>query len=632
MSIRTKILLPILAIIVAASLVLGFIGLKALSDYEAIAGVANKAIVAGEMSRKAHDDFDGMGDLVTEVSAMTHFIDRNAIEKRFRASAVAMDNELASLENAALTPEMSRLAKESIERFGKWHDKAEVPLGLRQAKEIAALDVMDRDANLINGGLNDALALAGQDARTQIAEAGAAAQTRTAGLLTLAAGLFIIAIAGAFWLARNLAQPLKLLVVNAEKLAGGDVSVTFDASARRDEIGEISRAVARFRDNVLAAQNAMAEAEVAIKTQRADELRRAAEEEAIGRERAMVTHSVGKGLEKLAAKNLTHRLAEEFPQAYRKLQADFNAALEQIEQAIEQVGSGIHLIHSGAQEISTAADDLARRTRQQAASLEQTSTSLATINAAVKKTTQDVTHARDAVATAKSDAEKSASVVRRSIEAMNEIEASSSQIGQIIGVIDEIAFQTNLLALNAGVEAARAGEAGRGFAVVASEVRALAQRTAGAAKEIKSLISTSTTQVHRGVDLVAETGKTLDRIIGRVSEINDVVSAIATSAEEQSTELQQVSTAAHQMEEATQHSAAMVQETASATHALANETEALGRLIGRFQIGPSTVAAIGSRPPQRASVARPALKTMALRGSPAAVRKPAIEEAEWEEF
>jgi hypothetical protein len=137
---------------------------------------------------------------------------------------------------------------------------------------------------------------------------------------------------------------------------------------------------------------------------------------------------------------------------------------------------------------------------------------------------------------------------------------------------------------------------------------------------------------HRGVDLVAETGKTLDRIIGRVSEINDVVSAIATSAEEQSTELQQVSTAAHQMEEATQHSAAMVQETASATHALANETEALGRLIGRFQIGPSTVAATGSRPPQRASVARPALKTMALRGSPAAVRKPAIEEAEWEEF
>ncbi|PSJ49289.1 methyl-accepting chemotaxis protein, partial [Pseudaminobacter soli (ex Li et al. 2025)] len=153
--------------------------------------------------------------------------------------------------------------------------------------------------------------------------------------------------------------------------------------------------------------------------------------------------------------------------------------------------------------ISTAADDLSRRTEQQAASLEETAAALDQITATVKKTAEGASHARDVVSEAKGDAEASGAVVRQAIAAMGTIEKSSDQIGRIIGVIDEIAFQTNLLALNAGVEAARAGDAGRGFAVVASEVRALAQRSAEAAREIKNLISASTTQVGEGVKLVA---------------------------------------------------------------------------------------------------------------------------------
>ena len=203
----------------------------------------------------------------------------------------------------------------------------------------------------------------------------------------------------------------------------------------------------------------------------------------------------------------------------------------------------------------------------------------------MKKSAEGASHARQVVAAADEDAKKSAVVVRQAVEAMDAIAKSAQQIGQIIGVIDEIAFQTNLLALNAGVEAARAGDAGRGFAVVASEVRALAQRSAEAAKEIKALISTSTTQVDHGVKLVAETGKSLERIMAQVAEINDVVAEIAAGAQEQATALDEVNTAINQMDQVTQQNAAMVEQSTAASHSLSQETEQLSGLVGQFQVG-----------------------------------------------
>ena len=179
----------------------------------------------------------------------------------------------------------------------------------------------------------------------------------------------------------------------------------------------------------------------------------------------------------------------------------------------------------------------------------------------------------------------------RAVTAMGKIETSAQQISQIIGVIDEIAFQTNLLALNAGVEAARAGEAGRGFAVVASEVRALAQRSAEAAKEIKVLISTSGQQVNEGVEIVAETGKALARIAGQIAAINSIVVEIAASAQEQATALQEVNTAINQMDSVTQQNAAMVEQSTAASTLLSQDTEELTRLIGRFQLVANRAAA-----------------------------------------
>ena len=191
------------------------------------------------------------------------------------------------------------------------------------------------------------------------------------------------------------------------------------------------------------------------------------------------------------------------------------------------------------------------------------------------------------MAEARADAERGGEIVGKAVEAMGKIEKSSQQIGQIIGVIDEIAFQTNLLALNAGVEAARAGDAGRGFAVVASEVRALAQRSAEAAKEIKALISTSTTQVVEGVELVAETGKALERIEGKVAEITGVVAEIATNAQSQATGLQQIDAAVNAMDQVTQQTAAMVEETTAAARSLAREADELAHMIEQYRIGPA---------------------------------------------
>jgi len=463
----------------------------------------------------------------------------------------------------------------------------------------------------------------------------------------------------AFFVAGAISGPLKAMCAAMKQLASGDLEVTIPAQDKKDEIGEMAKAVLVFQ--TAAVENARLERAATSNRAQAEGERAGnerAQREAIEQERAIVANSIGTGLTKLAAKDLTFRMSSDIPDAYRKLQTDFNAAIEQLEGAMQSVGGSADAIQAGTHEISTASDDLSRRTEQQAASLEETAAALDEITATVKKSAEGAKHAREVVASADQDAKKSAVVVRQAVEAMAAIAKSSGEISQIIGVIDEIAFQTNLLALNAGVEAARAGDAGRGFAVVASEVRALAQRSADAAKEIKGLISTSTTQVDFGVELVAETGKSLERIIAQVTEINGVVAEIAAGALEQATGLQQVNTAINQMDQTTQQNATMVEQSTAASHSLSQETAQLSSLIGEFQVGRTgdnsmrrqlqkaaphafrasakAPAAIGSSAKPRAvtSNSRPAVRKEAAapaRAAPKAVANGADGNS-WEEF
>ena len=304
-------------------------------------------------------------------------------------------------------------------------------------------------------------------------------------------------------------------------------------------------------------------------------------------DRVRAISEIGAGLHGLAENDLESEITQPFGPTFEKLRVDFNASLAQLRSTLQRVSHGASAIRTGATELSTATNTLSQRTEQQAASLEETAAALEQITATVKKSSEGATHASAIAATANRDAQNSAEVVRKAVDAMDGISNSSTQIGRIIGVIDEIAFQTSLLALNAGVEAARAGEAGRGFAVVASEVRALAQRSAEAAKEIKILVSTSSEHVENGVRLVDDAGASLGRIMRQVAEINELIGDIASGAVEQSTAIAEVNVAVNQMDQMTQQNAAMVEESAAAGDALSQEATTLSDLVGQFRIGAS---------------------------------------------
>ncbi len=310
----------------------------------------------------------------------------------------------------------------------------------------------------------------------------------------------------------------------------------------------------------------------------------AAERERAAQDQRHAVERLASALARLAEKDLTCQIADDLPEAFRQLQHDFNSVVAQLAAAFRNVSHAAEGVLSSSKEIATASNDLSHRAEQQASSLEETAAALNQITTAVGKTAEGARHAKDVVADARGEAQQSSEIVRQAIEAMGKIEKSSSQIGQIIGVIDEIAFQTNLLALNAGVEAARAGDAGRGFAVVASEVRALAQRSAEAAKEIKGLIHASTAQVSEGVGLVTKTGDALGRIEAKVLEINTVVTDIATGVQEQATGLNEVNTATNLMDLVTQQNAALAEQTTAVGLSLSEESEKLIGLIGQFRL------------------------------------------------
>jgi len=319
----------------------------------------------------------------------------------------------------------------------------------------------------------------------------------------------------------------------------------------------------------------------------------------------LVVNKLAGGLKALSEGNLMASITSPFDQEYEGLRADFNSALDKLTATMQKIMSTASSIQNGAVEMSQASDDLSKRTENQAAALEETAAALDEVTATVQQTAKAAQDARTVVASANNDAETGGQVVRQTVEAMGSIKESSEKISQIIGVIDEIAFQTNLLALNAGVEAARAGEAGRGFAVVASEVRALAQRSSDAAKDIKDLISDSAQHVQMGVNLVDQTGTALDKLVSQVSNVDSLVSEIASSADEQATGLAEVNSAVNDMDRVTQKNAAMVEESTAACYNLTNESNDLSRMVQHFKVGNSAPVAAPAAPERSAVPAVP---------------------------
>ncbi|WP_052161197.1 methyl-accepting chemotaxis protein [Hoeflea sp. BAL378] len=406
-------------------------------------------------------------------------------------------------------------------------------------------------------------------------------------MILIAGGLLILCavIVSLLLAVRSFIQkPISALLGEVGHLSAGHYEQPVSGQDRSDEIGALATSLEAFRHKLAEGRQ----------LEETNELQRLAAEDQRGRttaERAAaaetqrkVVEALGLGLARLSEGVLTYRIDGDFPGAYAALRDNFNSAVESLEQTITRLNVTVSTINSGSGEISRSADQLSRRTEQQAASLEETAAALGEIASNLNESAQNASQAAEKVKGACADADRSGQIVQRAVGAMEGIEDSSKKVARIIGVIDEIAFQTNLLALNAGVEAARAGEAGRGFAVVAQEVRELAQRSAQAAKEIKTLISTSSEQVGQGVALVGETGEVLTRIADQVQAINGLIQHISKSAHEQASGLKEINVAVNQMDQMTQQNAAMVEETSAASGLLNDEANTLHDMIKRFEI------------------------------------------------
>jgi methyl-accepting chemotaxis protein len=458
--------------------------------------------------------------------------------------------------------------------------------------------------------------------------------------------VIVIAIVGMMIVVGRVVRPVSRLTECMRALAAGDLDVVVAGSNRKDEIGGMAQSVEVFREAAIRNKKLEEQAELnrqAAEREKAD-LQARAEAEAEARLN-QATGELAVGLKRLASGDMLCEINQQFAPQFEALRQDFNTSVIQLRNALLGFGQAVSTVAGGSKEISDASDNLAKRTEQQAASLEQTAAALEEITSNVVSTSKRTAEARDVVRNTSSRAEQSGQVVRNAVAAMERIEQSSKQIGQIIGVIDEIAFQTNLLALNAGVEAARAGEAGKGFAVVAQEVRELAQRSANAAKEIKALISNSAVAVGEGVKLVNDTGEGLGQIAQLVLTVNNHMDAIATAAQEQSVGLAEVNTAVNHMDQATQQNAAMVEEMNAAGAGLAQESANLHDLLAQFQLGGGSgqlrqaatrmrTAEAAPAPARVVSAARHAQQPRPTARPPASTGNAALAHKadEWEEF
>ncbi len=338
----------------------------------------------------------------------------------------------------------------------------------------------------------------------------------------------------------------------------------------------------------------------------------------------------------LSKGDLTNNMTGEYHGEFGELRDAANESVNNLLQMVNEIRNASGSISSAASEISQGNTDLSQRTEEQASSLEETASSMEEMTSTVKQNADNARQANQLASAAREQAEKGGDVVEKAVKAMSEINNSSKKIADIISVIDEIAFQTNLLALNAAVEAARAGEQGRGFAVVAGEVRNLAQRSAGAAKEIKSLIKDSVEKVEEGSKLVDESGTTLDEIVSAVKKVSDIIAEIAAAGQEQSSGIEQVNKAVMQMDEMTQQNAALVEEAASASESMEEQAKGMLKLMDFFHVGDSGTSYANEEPRSRPRAAAPSSQQRAPARSAAAPKpKPRDtrnNDSEWDEF
>jgi methyl-accepting chemotaxis protein len=463
------------------------------------------------------------------------------------------------------------------------------------------------------------------DARSAGLDRADAAMRRNLGVTLTTIGVLapialVAALMAAVLIGRSIRRPVIDLTDTMGRLSTGDYSAAVNGLDRSDELGRMAKAVQVFKQNGQENERLRQQVEAEREQRERD---RAAQEAELDRSVGMVVqaavagdlgkridtaglqgvmHKLGDGINSLVASvstavdevgrvlaamaggDLTRRVEGHYQGVFAELKENVNASSEKLAGTVKGIAEAASAVNDASSEISTGSQDLASRTESQAASIEETAASMHEITTTVKQNADNAQAANQLAVAARDSAEKGGSVVGDAVNAVTRIEESAQKISDIVGLIDEIAFQTNLLALNASVEAARAGEAGKGFAVVAQEVRALAQRSANASKDIKALIAESNAQVKTGAGLVNQTGASLTDIVTAIKKVSDIVAEIAAASREQATGLEQVNTAVGSMDEMTQRNGALVEETSASAQALAGQAQELTRLVGFFRV------------------------------------------------
>ena len=414
---------------------------------------------------------------------------------------------------------------------------------------------------------------------------------------------------------RKVLEPLGDTANVMSEMAKGNLEIGKTNAHREDEIGQMTRAIEVFRE--------------ASREQR---------DSAEKQEKVVTT--LNKNLQVLAGGDLTANIREQLDPEYESLRGNFNRAVKKLSEIIGSVRASAQSVGTGSQEIRSASEDFAHRNEQQSASIEKSAAEMKQVTDLVKQTAENAADAKKLMAQTHNQANDGGMVVSKAVDAMASIEQSSNEITQIIDVIDGIAFQTNLLALNAGVEAARAGDAGKGFAVVANEVRALAQRSADAARDIKELITTSSQQVSEGAGLVTDTGTMLKQIVTRIDEVSQQVVSIADMAASQAVSLENVNSSVSDIDRMIQQNAAMVEETSAASRNLADEAAQLRERVNQFttEDGDLANATATHLVPTQALKASPVALTSAASASPSGAvagnlaLSQNFDEDDWSEF
>jgi methyl-accepting chemotaxis protein len=567
---------PVIALIMTAFIAnVGLTGVNAQS--QSLNQIVHDAVNGSGLLFKAKDDIQSVNGGIYRVLSLQAAKTTNLnSSEQLKAMTVKVDDAVANLKKyrdgwakPADKPKINKLIK-SIENYKGAIDWVTQMLEIDFNSAVSFLAPFDKNYTDLSNEVSGIIAAAETASAEQQKAANAVAANTRDLFVKAALGSAVIMLVIGFIVGFGTTRSIGAIAGATRDLAKGDLNIDVKRLNRRDELNAIVESLETFKNTAIVARDRTAQAV------------RSAEDA----ERAI--HGIGTGLEALAKGDLTHRITAEFTGPFIKLKENFNASVTLLHETMQSVLSNTAGINAGAKEISEASDEISRRTEQQAASIEETAAAMEEITETVRATAKNAAETNKIVTTAKTAAEAGGKVVADAIKAIDQIEHSSKQIADIVNVIDEISFQTNLLALNAGVEAARAGDAGRGFAVVASEVRALAQRSSQAGKEIKKLIQTSNGNVEAGVNLVRESGTVLTNIVAQILQIDTLVGEMARAAQQQSVGVAEVNTAVSQIGQATQQNTAMIEQSTAAARDLADGTTQLREEIDFFRVAEET--------------------------------------------